>query len=509
MRKIIALILSLTVCFGIFSTFITSADDFTPILRFTVFSDVHIALENDERCTKVENAIKYSYAYAKDNSEYDKLDAIVIVGDIGHGGEDRQWGYAKDVILPNVDTDETSLMVLMGNHEFKADEDTAENRFISVFGDVNGGANASRVNELNAVNAHYTLNGIHFITISPDMMEPWDHPYSEDKVTWVEKQLEIAQADTGKDKPIFVFQHIGNLDTVLGTKVAVCEQFNDIFSKYPQVVNFSGHSHCPINNEASVWQGGYTAFGTGAFQNAIMPHYNSLQSHTVDKNEDEIDQFYIVEIDADGTTRVTMHDGDEKKQVGETYFIDSYDPADFKYVPDRLNKFPFKFSDDALLSVNDAAAHKLSFTFTPVKQDCLTATAYHFIITDSGGNSVYDACIGTAYYDEGEDDVTAEIGGILPALKEGMEYTLTLEGVNTAFIEKIDERAYHTENKLSTKFHFGDMPAPSPESESESDIIIPQDPPPDNDYLLIIGICIGVVIIAAAVVLIILKKKKK
>ena len=149
MRKIIALILSFTVCFGIFGAFITSADDFTPILRFTVFSDIHIALENDERCEKV--------------------------------------------------------------------------------------ANANRVNELNAVNAHYTLNGIHFITISPDIMEPWDHPYSEDKVAWVEKQLEIAENDTGKDKPIFVFQHIGNLSTVIGTKVAVCEQFNDIFNKYPHI----------------------------------------------------------------------------------------------------------------------------------------------------------------------------------------------------------------------------------------------------------------------------------
>ena len=235
MRKIIALILSFTVCFGIFGAFITSADDFTPILRFTVFSDIHIALENDERCEKVANAIKTSYDYARSNTSYDKLDAIVIVGDIGHSGEDRQWGYAKDVILSNTDTNETSLMVLMGNHEFKTDEETAEKRFISVFGNLNGGANANRVNELNAVNAHYTLNGIHFITISPDIMEPWDHPYSEDKVAWVEKQLEIAENDTGKDKPIFVFQHIGNLSTVIGTKVAVCEQFNDIFNKYPHI----------------------------------------------------------------------------------------------------------------------------------------------------------------------------------------------------------------------------------------------------------------------------------
>ena len=508
MKKIAVFLLILTISIGLLGALSVSADDFTPILRYTVFSDIHIALENYVRCQKVENAIKYSYEYAKSDSRYDKLDAIVIVGDIGHGGEDRQWGYAKDVILKNTDTDETSLMVLMGNHEFYADEAGAKERFLDVFGDVNGKAGAKLVDKLDDVNAHYIINGIHFIAISPDVKEPWDHVYNEKKVAWVEVQLKAAEADTGKDKPIFMFQHIGNLETVLGTKVQVPDMFKDIFDKYPQLINFSGHSHCPLNNEASIWQGGYTALGTGAFQNAIMPHFESLQAHTVDKDEEEIDQFYIVEVDASGTTRITMHDAGDKKQVGETYLIDSYNTADFKYTPDRLAKFPFKFSDDAKLIVNDAIAHKINFTFTPVKQDCLTATAYHVTISDPDGNPVYNQCIGVAYYDESEEDVTAEFGGILPALKEGVEYTLTVEGVNTAFIEKIDERAYHTENKLETKFHFGDLPQTAPETEESTDNPVqPEKDSPVNIYV-IIGISAAALLLIGAVIVIIVKKKK-
>ena len=41
------------------------------------------------------------------------------------------------------------------------------------------------------------------------------------------------------------------------------KELTDILEKYPQVVDFAGHSHFPMNDPRSIWQGDYTALNTG------------------------------------------------------------------------------------------------------------------------------------------------------------------------------------------------------------------------------------------------------
>lgn len=36
----------------------------------------------------------------------------------------------------------------------------------------------------------------------------------------------------------------------------------DLFSQYPDLINFAGHLHYSLLDERSVWQGAFTAFGT-------------------------------------------------------------------------------------------------------------------------------------------------------------------------------------------------------------------------------------------------------
>ena len=508
MKKIIALLMAFVLCMGLVGVVSVSADDFTPVLRYAVFSDIHIGMAGDYRCEKVTNAINYAYEVAKADAAYDKLDAVVIVGDIGEEGQDQQWQAAKEVVTSNVNSEETALMVLMGNHEFNTDEETAKERFIDVFEDVNGGGNAEVLDgTMNCANVHYVINGYHFIGFSPDVITPWDHVYSDEKAAWVEEQLKIAEEDTGKDKPIFVFQHIGSLGTVIGTEDDTSNLFREIYNKYPQLVSVSGHSHFPINSETSIWQGEYTAIGTGAFKNAAMPHFDGVKVYLVDKDEYDIDQFYIVEVDAEGRTRITMRDTSEKKQIGETYLIDSYNPADFIYNEKRLEDKPFRFSDDAKLEITDAIAHKVNFTFTPVKQDCLTATAYHVYIDDADGKTVFNQYVGWAFYDESEEDLPVEFGGIIPGLKEGIVYTLTVEGVNSGYTELISEASRVTENKLTTTFHLGELPEESETSEESE--ISQAEPESKKSASSMIPWIIAIVAGLAAVFIVVIKKKKK
>ena len=48
-------------------------------------------------------------------------------------------------------------------------------------------------------------------------------------------------------------------------------------SKYPQAVSFSGHSHTPLENEQSIWQGAFTAVGTASLRYISISSYRSTQ----------------------------------------------------------------------------------------------------------------------------------------------------------------------------------------------------------------------------------------
>ena len=66
---------------------------------------------------------------------------------------------------------------------------------------------------------------------------------------------------------MFVTHHEHNIETVYGSSVYDgwgVPYFKAILNQYPQVVDFSGHSHFPLNDPRSVWQGKFTAIGTGA-----------------------------------------------------------------------------------------------------------------------------------------------------------------------------------------------------------------------------------------------------
>lgn len=211
------------------------------MLRFVVGSDVHVVSQGDAKDVKLQKMLAQSYDIAVNSgNHYENLDAVVLVGDIGDNGRDAEWRAVKNTLDNGLDYDETKAIVTMGNHEFYEDKTTAVDRFEDVFG-------------AGTAEAHYVINGYHFIIVAPDADSRNGFDYNADTAAWVEQQLKIAQADTGKDKPIFVFQHIGNQNTVIGTSQYAGEQaatiLESVYRKYPQVVNFSGHSHCPLNDE--------------------------------------------------------------------------------------------------------------------------------------------------------------------------------------------------------------------------------------------------------------------
>ena len=79
---------------------------------------------------------------------------------------------------------------------------------------------------------------------------------------WAKEELKKA-AEDDPTKPIFVQQHYHITNTVYGSDLWGTDVFTSILNKYPQVIDFSGHSHYPINDPRSIWQGRFTALGCG------------------------------------------------------------------------------------------------------------------------------------------------------------------------------------------------------------------------------------------------------
>ncbi len=58
-------------------------------------------------------------------------------------------------------------------------------------------------------------------------------------------------------------QHMAISNTVVGSENWGVANLTDTLSKYPQVIDFSGHSHFPMKDPRSIYQGAFTALGDG------------------------------------------------------------------------------------------------------------------------------------------------------------------------------------------------------------------------------------------------------
>lgn len=304
---------------------------YTPILRFLVASDVHIATNPSVRDSNLAATLTWAYQIAEANTKYQALDATIFAGDISDNGDVGNLNTFNSICNSYLKSG-TQNIVTMGNHDFRmASPETSISQFANIFG---------------SVDKHLVINGYHFIALSPDLSEG-EH-FSESKVAWLDQELTKAQ-EADPDKPIFVIQHEHIQGTVYGSNSWYVSELTDVLCKYPQVVDFSGHSHYPLTDPRSIWQGTFTALGTGTmhyyelgingykdtgvFPNnfsggwSISPHANSAAS-----------EFQIVEIDANNAIRITAYDLASHSAIAQYYIRNAMDDVKFKYSPTERAK---------------------------------------------------------------------------------------------------------------------------------------------------------------------------
>lgn len=279
-------------------------------LRFAVISDIHIAPTKCLEKRKFRNI--FSTMYNLDPN----MNAIVIVGDLTDNGSREEYNSFKKILDKNKKK-ETILVASMGNHE-----QNTPSEFSLVTG--------SKPRE------NLIINGYHFITVSPRLSENTygGNKYDLDEL-WMKEQLEYASLEDVY-KPIFVFIHHGIKNTAYGTEQWYTEDFTKLFNDYPQVIQFSGHSHYPLNSPKSIYQKNFTSINTST--TSYFELEAGMMYGTIPPKANTACQMMVIEIR--GTeVKVKKLDLSSGEYIGKDWTIDtSKGKSQFKYIESRTQK---------------------------------------------------------------------------------------------------------------------------------------------------------------------------
>ena len=390
LTKLTALLLSvltfLTSLMGCFNTVKApeQESDFVPVIRFIVGSDIHVTAPLDRACGRIQKAISAGYSVADSSTTYNKLDAVMFAGDITDQGLKMQYLGFKSAV-DSVLRDGTQLMAVVAkSHDCNAMGRKALDYYSSLTG--------------LDTDYHYVINGFHFIGISASKNK--DEHYSEYQRTWLSEQLQQAAKDD-PSKPIFLTQHEHIRDTVYGSSEADgwgMDYFSDIIKQYPQIVDFSGHSHYPLNDPRSIWQGDFTAVGTGTLkyfeftvdsENTIHPDgYRNAA------------QIWVVEVDANNRIRLRGMDLLSQTWLCEYTIENPSNPNSFEFTPEKQaarSTSPVFASNAEVKSKGLCGKYTLTFP-AAASTDSMPVFLYRAFVYDENGNVIQSKWALSGYY---------------------------------------------------------------------------------------------------------------
>lgn len=387
-------------------------DLFNPVIRFAVCSDVHNM--NDRFC----KMMKFCYDYSEKQKTHKTLDAVVVCGDFtGYGHYEEMIDFKK--ALDSSVKSETTPVICIGNHEYFA----CTRRNINEYGDTE-----KKFRDIFGLEPDmaYNIKGFTFLTASYD--KSGKHFHGGKKHKFYNDVVKNA-VKTSPEKPVFVAQHPHPMLTVYGSVNWADGELNRIWNKYPNVINFSGHSHYPMNDPRSVWQGKYTALGTGSLKYFELE--NELQCGFYSPIPDSAEQFYLVEADEKGSVLIRCCDLYSESFFGETYYIDKpYDKRTFKYTYKNRMKSDSApcFPEDSFVTLtsNEKGEHLLNFTAASDKYE---VHDYKIIIKTKAGKTVYSKSSLSDYFliARNSEYVSVNLGR---SLKRNTEYKVSIYADN-------------------------------------------------------------------------------
>ncbi|MDF2686915.1 MAG: purple acid phosphatase/fibronectin domain protein, partial [Clostridia bacterium] len=386
-----------------------SQNDFNTVLRFGVISDTHIKSTHTVETDRLKLAIDKMYSIAEGSENYKKLDAVVVAGDLTDNGEEDQLNLWKSTVDSAL-KEGTKLVVTPGNHEFYNECTDVPGRFNNIIGEI--------------VDNNITINGFHFITVSPS-----DGSSYTGKKDWLDEQLDAAKTEDPL-KPIFLIQHHHISDTVYGSDAWGTGDISSVLRRYSQVIDFSGHSHYPLNDPKSIYQDDFTAVGTSTLS------YFELESGmvygTIPPNADKAAQMLIVEVSDKNAVKIYPYDLLADTYINEEpwYIETPSDKSTFTYnTKDRAEAADLPvFPEDASIEITNVADDGFTVEFTQAT-DGENIHSYNFEVTYKENNmKAMQASVWSEYY---FIPMPEKINQQFKGLYSGMDYTLKIYAVDS------------------------------------------------------------------------------
>ena len=362
--------------------------EFTPVIRFIAASDTHIETYLDTESHRILKMLRLGYAIAEADEEYYDLVAVLVEGDLSVEGR-------KDLFIAFAAAVKSGLK--------------GDTRFLGVCAASHDGGTMNRpevhdyYNSLtgNTADFHTVVNGFHFIGLSASDND--DVHYDDGQIAWLRAQLEEATAED-PDKPVFVTHHEHVRSTVYGSSDFEgwgVPYFTDVLKDFPQVVDFSGHSHYPLNDPRSVWQGAFTAVGTGALYYSEFTIDDVRTYHPDDSRQTST--CWIVEVDAENRVRLRGLDLLAQEYLCEYVLDNPADPANRDYTPEKraAASLPPVFAEGAALKVRKAAGNVNITCPAAQSADGMEIVLYRVKAYDANGNEAASTWTLPSYYTAG------------------------------------------------------------------------------------------------------------
>ena len=302
------------------------------VASFGVLSDVHIEKPDNAPSIKFKSALEQLVSKAAEQDP-DGLDAVLFAGDIINNAFSNPANYVqvdwfKAIYESVLDPVKVPMVYTPGNHDVYREwtvNDVKEARNISDrLGDDYFRTDLDNDIRIAKECRHCLVKGVHVLCVFPIGRNPV--VYDPEVLQWLDGQLkEITTAQP--DRYVLILTHAMITGTVYGSMLGdywATEALTPVLEKYPQAVTFGGHLHFPLNDPRSIWQGGFTALGTGSVRYMAIEdgQYEFMRSKTVMRDADEFSQGLLLQMDGSGNVRLTRMDFYNTRTIGSPWVLD-------------------------------------------------------------------------------------------------------------------------------------------------------------------------------------------
>ncbi len=214
--------------------------DCSPLIRIGVLSDTQSYPDNKSR-----GQLFLREALA--NLHKAQIDVLIYGGDISDNGNPLVYTNYREIMRNEFGDTPPEQILIMGNHDYwnGLPPNEAQKNFTRNIGQ-------------DSPNVHKEIKGFTFIGLSPEDGRTQGTYTAEKSGKFLAPILEKAHREQ-PGKPIFIVSHHPPKNTVYGSDDWGNSNLVGLFRNYPEIVNFSGHTHYSIEDERSIFQQDFTA----------------------------------------------------------------------------------------------------------------------------------------------------------------------------------------------------------------------------------------------------------